>query len=90
MNSRISQTTYFAEQVFALALSVVCAGVDGWAVYYTILGYYPETAFASWSSAAYIPALWTTEIALVFVVVNLLRFSFSDGPDSASPTSPAL
>jgi hypothetical protein len=72
-----SPRIYFAEQIFTFCLSAICLVVDAWAVYHTVDGFYRVTNFVSWFHAAYIPALWTTEIALAFLAVNLLRFSFS-------------
>jgi hypothetical protein len=76
-----SPQIYFAEQIFTFGLSAICLVVDAWEVYHTVDGFYRVTNFASWFRAAYIPALWITEIALAFLAVNLLRFSFSTRPD---------
>lgn len=76
-----SPKVYFAEQIFTFCLSAICLVVDAWAVYHTINGFYRLTGFDSWRHAAYLPALCTTEIALAFLAVNLLRFSFSTRHD---------
>jgi hypothetical protein len=75
-----SPRVYIAEQIFAFGFSALCLAVDAWAVYHTIDGFHRVTGFVSRLHAAYVPALWTTEIALAFLAVNLLRFSFSTPP----------
>jgi hypothetical protein len=76
-----SPQIYFAEQIFTFGLSALCLDVDTWAVYHTIDGFNRVPDFVSWLHAAYIAALWTTEVALAFLAVKLLRFSFSTRPE---------
>lgn len=64
-----SPRRYSQEQWFALALSVVCMGVDGWSIYRTapIMSQLP-------------PVAWITETALAVAVVGLVWFAFTKNP----------